>query len=39
MLNQDELKKLCGEYAFKYVEEGMIIGVGTGSTVKYFIDK
>ena len=39
MLNQDELKKLCGEYAFKYVEEGMIVGVGTGSTVKYFIDK
>ena len=39
MLNQNDLKKLCGEYAFKYVEEGMIIGVGTGSTVKYFIDK
>jgi ribose 5-phosphate isomerase A len=39
MLDQNELKKLCGEYAFKYVEEGMVIGVGTGSTVKYFIDE
>ncbi len=39
MFSQDELKKLCGEYAFKYVKEGMIVGVGTGSTIKYFIDK
>ena len=39
MLSQNELKQLCGEYAFKYVEEGMIVGVGTGTTVKYFIDK
>ena len=39
MFDQNELKKLCGGYAFKYVTEGMIIGVGTGSTVRYFIDK
>lgn len=33
------MKKLAGEYAVKYVEDNMIVGVGTGSTVKYFIDK
>lgn len=38
-LDQNQLKKLAGEYAVKYVEDGMIVGVGTGSTVKYFIDK
>ncbi len=39
MLDQNALKKLAGEYAIKYIEDGMIVGVGTGSTVKYFIDK
>ncbi|HMT02539.1 MAG TPA: ribose-5-phosphate isomerase RpiA [Burkholderiales bacterium] len=39
MLNQEQMKKLAGEYAVKYVEDNMIVGVGTGSTVKYFIDK
>ena len=38
-LDQMQLKQLCGEYAFKYIEKDMVIGVGTGSTVKYFIDK
>ncbi|MDQ5920006.1 MAG: ribose 5-phosphate isomerase [Pseudomonadota bacterium] len=37
--SQNQLKQLCGEYAYKYVEKDMIVGVGTGSTVKYFIDK
>ena len=31
-------KRLAGEAAIRYVEEGQIIGVGTGSTVAYFID-
>ena len=33
-----EAKKRAAEKAIDYVEEGMIIGVGTGSTVAYFID-
>ncbi|MDD3267122.1 MAG: ribose-5-phosphate isomerase RpiA [Burkholderiales bacterium] len=37
-MDQNELKKLVGEYAVKYVEDDSIVGVGTGSTVKYFID-
>lgn len=37
-MTQDELKKMCAEAAMKYVEQDAIIGVGTGSTVNYFID-
>ena len=33
-----EPKRLAGEKAIEYVEDGMIVGVGTGSTVAYFID-
>lgn len=33
-----ETKRLAAERALQFVEEGMIIGVGTGSTVAYFID-
>jgi len=33
-----EAKRLAGEKAIDYVEEGMIVGVGTGSTVAFFID-
>ncbi|WP_133000482.1 ribose-5-phosphate isomerase RpiA [Luteimonas arsenica] len=33
-----EAKRLAGEQAIDYVEDGMIVGVGTGSTVAYFID-
>ena len=33
-----EPKRLAGEKALEYVEDGMIVGVGTGSTVAYFID-
>jgi ribose 5-phosphate isomerase A len=39
-LDQGQLKKLAAEYAFKhYVKPDMMVGVGTGSTVKYFIEK
>ncbi|GAA0694445.1 ribose 5-phosphate isomerase A [Dyella sp. SG562] len=31
-------KRLAGEAAIRYVEEGGIVGVGTGSTVAFFID-
>lgn len=37
-MTQDELKKLVGEAALEYVVEDSIVGVGTGSTVNYFID-
>lgn len=33
-----EAKKLAAEKAIQYVEDNMIVGVGTGSTVAYFID-
>ncbi len=33
-----EAKRLAGEKAIDYVEDGMVVGVGTGSTVAYFID-
>ena len=33
------MKKLAGEKAVEYVEDGMILGLGTGSTVKYSIEK
>jgi ribose 5-phosphate isomerase A len=31
-------KKLAAEAALKYVEDDMMVGVGTGSTVNFFID-
>ncbi|TDK23244.1 ribose-5-phosphate isomerase RpiA [Luteimonas aestuarii] len=31
-------KRLAAEKAIDYIEDGMIVGVGTGSTVAYFID-
>lgn len=37
-MTQDELKKLVAQAALNYVEEGSILGVGTGSTVDFFID-
>lgn len=37
-MTQDEKKKAAASAALKYVEQGAIVGVGTGSTVNYFID-
>ena len=37
-MNQDELKQQAAEAALKFVEDDMIVGVGTGSTVNFFID-
>jgi len=36
--HMSESKRLAGEKALEYVEDGMIVGVGTGSTVAFFID-
>jgi ribose 5-phosphate isomerase A len=35
---QDQLKALVGQAALQYVVRGALVGVGTGSTVNYFID-
>ncbi|MGK0401998.1 ribose-5-phosphate isomerase RpiA [Alcanivorax borkumensis] len=37
-MNQDVLKKQVAEAALRFVPEGDIIGVGTGSTANFFID-
>lgn len=37
-MNPEEKKKIAAEAALEYVKPGSIIGVGTGSTVNYFID-
>lgn len=37
-MNQDEMKKASAEAALEYVEPGMIVGIGTGSTANHFID-
>lgn len=31
-------KKMVGERAAKYIEDGMIVGLGTGSTARYMVD-
>lgn len=36
-LHADQLKAQAAEAALKYVQEGHIVGVGTGSTVNFFI--
>ncbi len=36
-MNQDEKKRVVAEAALPYVEDGMALGVGTGSTVDFFI--
>ncbi len=32
-------KKIAGEKAAEYIKDGMIVGLGTGSTAKYLVDK
>jgi ribose 5-phosphate isomerase A len=38
VMDQNALKRLVAQAALSYVEEGSVIGVGTGSTVDFFID-
>lgn len=38
LTDMSETKRIAGEKAIEFVEDGMIVGVGTGSTVVYFID-
>ncbi len=37
-MTQDELKQAVAQAALRHVVEGAVIGVGTGSTVNFFID-
>ncbi|HFE39016.1 MAG TPA: ribose-5-phosphate isomerase RpiA [Gammaproteobacteria bacterium] len=37
-MTQDDKKKAAAEAALDYIKAGDIVGVGTGSTVNYFID-
>ncbi|WP_057735898.1 ribose-5-phosphate isomerase RpiA [Liquorilactobacillus uvarum] len=37
-MSQNELKKLVGEKAVAWVKDGMTVGLGTGSTVKFMVD-
>ena len=37
--NTDSLKKAAAEAATQYIENGTVVGVGTGSTVNFFIDE
>lgn len=39
MNTQNELKALVGRYAGRYVQDNMIVGLGTGSTVYYFVEE
>ncbi|XP_019160200.1 PREDICTED: probable ribose-5-phosphate isomerase 2 [Ipomoea nil] len=39
LLSQDELKKLAAYKAVEYVESGMVVGLGTGSTAKHAVDR
>lgn len=37
-MNADALKKIAAEAALSYIQPGMVVGVGTGSTTNFFID-
>ena len=37
-MSQNEGKRRSGEKAAEFVEDGMVVGVGTGSTVAFFIE-
>src|SRR5262245_25708816 len=37
-MNPDDRKKRSAHAALDYLLDGMVVGVGTGSTVNYFID-
>ena len=37
--SQDELKKQAAHRAVEYVESGMVLGLGTGSTTAFAVDR
>lgn len=38
-MNQNELKAQTGQESVNYIKSGMIVGLGTGSTVRYMVDE
>ncbi len=38
-MNQNSLKQMAAKAALDYIEHGSILGIGSGSTVNYFIDE
>jgi len=38
-MDQDALKKMAADAAVEYVKDGQIVGLGTGSTLRYVVDK
>ncbi|SJZ92396.1 ribose-5-phosphate isomerase [Pilibacter termitis] len=38
-MNQEELKKKVGIESAKYIKDGMIVGLGTGSTARHMIEE
>ena len=38
-MDREQQKRLAAQRAVRHVEEGSVVGVGTGSTVAYFIDE
>ncbi|CAM8957451.1 unnamed protein product [Rhodiola kirilowii] len=38
-LTQDDLKKIAAYKAVEYVDSGMVVGLGTGSTAKHAVDR
>ncbi|KAL9352567.1 hypothetical protein Peur_055247 [Populus x canadensis] len=39
ILTQDELKKIAAYKAVEFVQSGMVLGLGTGSTAKHAVDR
>ncbi|KAL8528039.1 hypothetical protein ACS0TY_005742 [Phlomoides rotata] len=39
VLTQDDLKKIAADKAVEYVKSGMVLGLGTGSTAAFVVDK
>ncbi|EEF35755.1 probable ribose-5-phosphate isomerase 2 [Ricinus communis] len=39
LLSQDELKKIAAYKAVEFVQSGMVLGLGTGSTAKHAVDR
>ncbi|KAF8390028.1 hypothetical protein HHK36_024549 [Tetracentron sinense] len=39
ILTQDELKKIAAYKAVEFVESGMVLGLGTGSTAKFAVER
>ncbi|OOM75985.1 ribose-5-phosphate isomerase A [Clostridium puniceum] len=37
-MNNNDLKKNCAKEDMKYIEDGIIVGLGSGRSIAYLID-